>query len=444
MIEFKNPQFLLIGILLSIWVILVWKKSGKNLKEFLFYAVITFLLAIMLASPYMKKGIEKIYRTDTEVVVLIDHSLSMGVSDIKPSRLNVALKKAVELIEKLKKEKVGIITFSDDVEIISYPEFMNPKTVEKIKSLSLKPEGSTDILKAISIANSVFSAKGKIIILLSDGGDENLYKVKELLEKSGAKLVFWAIATERGGKVPKYNVISKINKQLIDIAYKTGGIFQKVSYDNSDVENIYRFISQISSQNIELAFNLPKSVDLSPFIAVFILVLIFLKFALNRIITIFAGILLFFNLSYAGEIKGYIYYLTGNYQKAGIEFSEEKDIKNRYNAALSFFKAGMYDRALNILNSIKTEDISVYKKVRYLTALSYIGKNDFEKAYTVAKELVQVSPSDKRIEKLYNFTKMVVNFGKKPEKKITIVKVKEKSQQKNKIAPKNVQRLNPW
>ena len=444
MIEFKNPQFLLIGILLSIWVILLWKKSGKNLKEFLFYAVITFLLAIMLASPYMKKGIEKIYRTDTEVVVLIDHSLSMGVSDIKPSRLEVALKKAVELIEKLKKEKVGIITFSDDVEIISYPEFMNPKTVEKIKSLSLKPEGSTDILKAISIANSVFSAKGKIIILLSDGGDENLYKVKELLEKSGAKLVFWAIATEKGGKVPKYNVISKINKQLIDIAYKTGGIFQKVSYDNSDVENIYRFISQISSQNIELAFNLPKSIDLSPFIAVFILVLIFLKFALNRIITIFAGILLFFNLSYAGEIKGYIYYLTGNYQKAGIEFSEEKDIENRYNAALSFFKAGMYDRALNILNSIKTEDISVYKKVRYLTALSYIGKNDFEKAYTVAKELIQIFPSDKRIEKLYNFTKMVVNFGKKPEKKITIVKVKEKSQQKNKIAPKNVQRLNPW
>ena len=190
MIEFKNPQFLLIGILLSIWVILLWKRLGKNLKEFLFYAVITFLLAIMLASPYMKKGIEKIYRTDTEVVVLIDHSLSMGVSDIKPSRLEVALKKAVKLIEKLKKEKVGIITFSDDVEIISYPEFMNPKTVEKIKSLSLKPEGSTDILKAISIANSVFSAKGKIIILLSDGGDENLYKVKELLEKSGAKLVF--------------------------------------------------------------------------------------------------------------------------------------------------------------------------------------------------------------------------------------------------------------
>ena len=444
MIEFKNPQFLLIGILLSIWVILLWKRLGKNLKEFLFYAVITFLLAIMLASPYMKKGIEKIYRTDTEVVVLIDHSLSMGVSDIKPSRLEIALKKAVELIEKLKKEKVGIITFSNDVEIISYPEFMNPKTVEKIKSLSLKPEGSTDILKAISIANSVFSAKGKIIVLLSDGGDENLYKVKELLEKSGAKLVFWAIATEKGGKVPKYNVISKINKQLIDIAYKTGGIFQKVSYDNSDVENIYRFISQISSQNIEFAFNLPKSVDLSPFIAVFILVLIFLKFALNRIITIFAGILLFFNLSYAGEIKGYIYYLTGNYQKAGIEFSEEKDIKNRYNAALSFFQAGMYDRALNILNSIKTEDISVYKKVRYLTALSYIGKNDFEKAYTVAKELIQVYPSDKRIEKLYNFTKMVVNFGKKPEKKITIVKVKEKSQQKNKIAPKNVQRLNPW
>ena len=444
MIEFKYPQFLPIGIVLILWAILVWKKTGKNLKEFIFYTVITFLLMLMLASPYLKRGIEKIYKIDTEIILLIDHSLSMGADDIKPTRSEMAKNKAVYLLEKIKKEKAGIITFSDDVEILSYPEFVNEKLVKEVKSLSLKPEGSTDILKAISIANSLFSAKGKIIVLLSDGGDENLYKVKELLEKSGAKLVFWAIATEKGGKVPKYNVISKINKQLIDIAYKTGGIFQKVSYDNSDVENIYRFISQISSQNIEFAFNLPKSVDLSPFIAVFILMLIFLKFALNRIITIFAGILLFFNLSYAGEIKGYIYYLTGNYQKAGIEFSEEKDIKNRYNAALSFFKAGMYDRALNILNSIKTEDISVYKKVRYLTALSYIGKNDFEKAYTVAKELIQIFPSDKRIEKLYNFTKMVVNFGKKPEKKITIVKVKEKSQQKNKIAPKNVQRLNPW
>lgn len=444
MIEFKHPQFLLIGIFLGIWAVLFWKRAGKNLKEFLFYTVVTFLIVIMLASPYMKKGIEKIYKTDTQVVVLIDHSLSMGVSDIKPSRLDTAVKKAIQLLEKLKKEKAGVIVFSDDTEVISYPEFVDKKLIKKLKSLSLIPEGSTDILKAISTANFMLSSKGKIIVLLSDGGDENLYKVKELLKKSGAKLVFWAIATEKGGKIPKYNVISKINKQLIDIAYETGGVFQKVTYDNSDVENVYRFISQISSKNIEFAFSLPKSIDLSPFIAAFILVMIFLKFALNRIVAIFAGILIFFNLSYAGDLKGYIYYLTGNYQKAGIEFSEEKDIKSRYNAALSFFKAGMYDRALNILNSIKTEDISIYKKVRYLTALAYIGKNDFKKAYTISKELIQVFPSDKKIGKLYNFTKMVVNFGKKPEKKITIVKVKERSQRKNKIAPKNVQRLNPW
>ena len=444
MIEFKNPQFLLIAVLVLLWLGLIWKKAGRNLKEFVFYSFVSILIVFILSQPVLKKGIQKIYKTDTQVILLIDRSLSMGVSDIKPTRLDVALKKAVQLLKKLKKEKAGVLVFSDEVDIIAYPDIVDKKLIEKMKTLKVRPEGSTDILKAVSTANSLFSSKEKIIILLSDGSDENLYKLKQLLKNSGTRLVFWAVATEEGGKVPRYNVISKINKQMIDIAYESGGMYQKVSYDNTDVENIYSFISKISSKTIKVAFTIPKSVDLSPFLAVFVLVLIFLKFALNQITGLFMAFLLFFNFSYAGEIKGYIYYFLGKYQKAGVEFSQDKDNKSRYNGALSFVKAGMYDRALGLLIGIKTDNIELYKKVRYLTAICYIGKNEFKKAYTVSKELIQTFPSDKKIAKIYDFTKMVVNFGKKPEKKITIVKVKEKSKKKNKIAPKNIQKLNPW
>jgi len=441
MIEFLDKSYLWLVILL-IGVIPVAFKRGvvKKVEFWMIFAVI-FLLILMLARPVLRSGEKVFYKKDTEIVILLDRSLSMGVKDIKPDRLSFALKKILRLVKDLSDEKLGLIIFSDNPEVIAFPyQRISP---EELKNLSLKPEGSTDMLSALSTANSILTGKERIVILVSDGGDEEIEKIKELVQQSGIRLVFYGIATEKGGKVPEYNALSRLNKEMVALAEKNG-IFVRPSESDEDIKKISEYVKNISEKTKTVLMKVSSKLELSPFMAVLSLGVVLVGFFARRFMTAVLLVALVSTPSYSGEILGFLYYATGSYKKAAREFLEDKTPENMYNAALAYFKAGMYENAEAVLKDIKTDSPDLKKKIKYTLALCLIARKEFKKAEKIAEELIEIFPQDPRIRKLYRFTNMVVNIGKKPEEKKTVVKIKEKKTRHFKASPMEIGERNPW
>jgi len=441
MIDFIEKDFLWLLIPLLLLGVYVYRSKIRNRFEFWTAYIVVFSLVLSLGSPVLKKGEKTVYKKDTEIVILFDRSLSMEVSDLKPTRLKFALRKVKKLLKNLYDEKVGLVTFADKPEIIFYPyEKITEKDVE---NLFVKAGGSTDILSAFSVANSLLTGKERIIILVSDGSDEDLSKVKELIEQSGVRLIFYGVATEKGGKVPGYNALSRLNTEMVKIA-RSNGIFVAPSQTDEDITKIVSFIKNISEKTKTVLLKIPDQTDLSPFIALLSLGIITAGFLMRRFGSVFLVILFLSYPSYSGEIKGYFYYSIGNYKKAAEEFLKEKDPENMYNAALSYYKAGMYLNAQSLLKKIKTEDLHLKKKVLYTLSLCYLAQKKYEKAEKTLGDLIEIYPTDEKIRKLYRFVNMVYNLNKKPEEKRTIVKIKEKKSKHFKPAPMEVGEKNPW
>ena len=441
MIDFMEKGFLWLLVPVILLGIYAYRSKVKNRFEFWIAYIVVFLIIISLGKPVLKTGEKTIYKKDTEIVILLDHSLSMEVSDLKPTRLIFALRKVKKLLKKLEDEKVGLIIFAEKPEVIFYP--FEKITEADIENLTIKGGGSTDILSAFSVANSVLTAKERIVVLVSDGSDEDLSKVVDLIKQSGIKVVFYGVATEKGGKVPGYNALSRLNMEMVKIA-QSNGIYVKPSQTDEDISKILSYIKNISDKTKTVLLKMHYKTDLSPFLALFSLGLITAGFLLRRFGSVFIFLIFLSYPSYSGEIKGYFYYAVGKYKEAASEFLQEKDPENMYNAGLSYYKAGMYLNALSVLKKVKTDDPDLKKKVLYTQSLCYLAQKKYKKAEKLLSQLIELYPTEERIRKLYRFVNMVYNLRQKPEEKKTIVKIKEKKSKHFKTAPMEIGEKNPW
>ncbi|WP_457641736.1 VWA domain-containing protein [Persephonella sp.] len=443
--ELLKPEYLwLIIPVLIIYVIYNTILEGKEKTESFIFTVIAVLLIFTLAHPVIKTGYKTIYKKDAEIMVLLDHSLSMAVDDIKPSRFEAARKKIIKLIKKLQEEKIGLLLFSDRSEIVFMPYDKKEDIVNFLKNSQIELKGSTNLLDAFSTANSALTGKKRIIVLVSDGGDEDISKVIELVKESQLIVVYYGIGTVKGGKVPGFNAVSKLNLDLEKISEISGGLSVAITKNGSDIREIAEFIKKISDTTKKELLKIPDYTELTPFIAFFILGWILLNSALKRFMTVLIISLMINSFSYGGEIKGYFYYITGDYEKAAEEFLKEKDPESQFNGAVSYIKAGMCDKSINILKNIKTENIDLSKKVEYNLAFCYILTGKYKKGKDILEKLTQIYSEDKKIKKLFLFANMVVNLNKKSEKKKTIVEIKEDKPKRHEKSQMEVGDRNPW
>ncbi|ACO03742.1 MAG TPA: VWA domain-containing protein [Persephonella sp.] len=442
--EFLKAEYLWLIIPVFLLYIIYVLIKGTEKVEMAVFSIIAVLIIFTLAHPVIKKGYKTIYKKDTEIMIMLDHSLSMAVDDIKPYRFEVAREKVIKLIKKLYDEKIGLLLFSDRSDIVFMPYEKKEKILQYLRDLKIPLKGSTNLLDAFSSANSALTGKRRIVILVSDGGDEDISKIVQLVKGSQLTVVYYGIGTVKGGGIPGFNAVSKLNLSLEKVAEVSDGIMVKVSKDDRDIREITEFIKKISEKTKTELLKIPDYAELTPYIAFLILGLIMLNSALKRFL---AGFMIFFFLtspSYSGDIKGVFNYILGDYEKAAVEFLKEKDPVSQFNGAVSYIKAGMCDKALPVLKNIKTEDLELVKKIEYNISFCYILDGKYKKGREILDKLVQIYPEDQKIKKLYLFANMVVNLNKKPEKRKTVVEIKEDKPKRHEKSQMEVGDRNPW
>lgn len=171
-------------------------------------------LFIALLGPYWGRSDQSVNEMGREIYILLDLSASMNVDDMKPTRLDKVKKELNILLESLKGDHIGIITFASHA-YVQCPITRDQKAVKMFLDLaetSQFAQTGTDLRGALYMALERFSNAEKrsdrvsrAIVLVTDGEDfgEGYISILDRLAKNNIKVFPVGIGTTDGAAVPE-------------------------------------------------------------------------------------------------------------------------------------------------------------------------------------------------------------------------------------------------
>ncbi|MGH7994360.1 MAG: vWA domain-containing protein, partial [Limisphaerales bacterium] len=207
------------------------------------------VLLVALARPQYGFDLQKIERRGLDIVVAIDTSKSMLAEDIAPDRLERAKLAALDLMQRAKPDRLGLVAFAGDAFLECPLTFDNTAFQQCVQNLNVNtlPHGGTSLAAAIQTAQAAFKEGDhfKVLVLFTDGEDnansgEGL-AAAQAAAKAGLKIFTIGIGTAEGTLLritdangnsdyvrdPDGNVVkSHLNETLLrQIAAATGGFY---------------------------------------------------------------------------------------------------------------------------------------------------------------------------------------------------------------------------
>ncbi|WP_415395943.1 VWA domain-containing protein [Sulfurimonas sp. CS5] len=410
------------------------------------------LIIIASAEPVLKDGTVRVKAIGGDILIALDISDSMLCEDVYPNRLELAKKKALVMINKTTKDRVGVIAFAKNSYLVS-PISFDTKTVSfllsKLDTSSITQKG-TDILTMLeTVTKTKTTTDKKYLLILSDGGDETDFSAEIKFAKEKGIVVFvLGMGTELGasikkkdGTLIKYNdkvIISKLNESISELALRTGGVYIQNTTSSRDIEAMFSEIIN-NTEHKEL-----KSQEIQRYVALFyypiILAIVILLIAFNSLgkkvkhdksASIFVLFILIFSNSPAiGDVFDFKklaqakkFYEAKDYNSSA-KIYEEYARKNNsgqayYNAGNSYYKEKQYLKALSAYSFARLEDKELRaKKLSNMgNALVRLGTlNTLERAvkhYEVSLKLKEDKPTRENLEAV----KKALEDNKKKEEK---------------------------
>ncbi|MCK5876501.1 MAG: VWA domain-containing protein [Candidatus Marithrix sp.] len=285
--EFANPLWLFALVIPVIVILLIWffklrfhyngriRKfadphllphlliSSENLplansKEYIWWAIIWLLGVLALAGPRWDYEEQEVWRQNANLMVLLDLSESMRVTDLPHSRLEQALQDIEELLDADKNIYIGLLVFAGIPHLVAplTDDYQTLRYLLYELDIGLLPVQGSRL--ALAIENSVNWLKGQTtnavphLLLISDGDfdEQDFNKSLQLVQKEEFHLHVLGVGSEQGDVIPMKDgnwqkdnngevVISRLNEDYLRQLAVTGkGIYRKADYRNKDTQDI--------------------------------------------------------------------------------------------------------------------------------------------------------------------------------------------------------------
>lgn len=234
------------------------KRKRKNIL--LVAAVLVTVIALM--RPQWGFKWQEVTREGLEIMIALDTSNSMLAEDVKPNRLSRAKLAIMDLVKKLKGDRIGLVVFSGTAFLqcpltVDYDGFLLSLDDVDVDSI---PVGGTSISKAIYKSIESFEggkSQEKILIVITDGEDleggvdaaiqkARAYGVKIFCVGIGSKEGEFIPVNVSGGqkrflKGPDGNVVKTrlMEEPLQRMALETGGMYVRATGAEFGLDLIY-------------------------------------------------------------------------------------------------------------------------------------------------------------------------------------------------------------
>lgn len=161
------------------------------------------------ARPQWGEVAETVQRTGLDVVLCLDVSRSMAVTDLSPSRLERARMEIRSFLSSDEGDRTGLVAFAG-VPLVLCPLTEDGPAVSLLLDIAdtgLIPAQGTDVGKALQTAAGLFGPardRDAVVILFSDGEDmgESAADAARTLARNRIRLFCVGIGTPAGGPVP--------------------------------------------------------------------------------------------------------------------------------------------------------------------------------------------------------------------------------------------------
>lgn len=377
-------------------------------------AIIASIIIFAVSGPTFREKAVPVFQTENARVILLDLSLSMNASDIKPARIARAKHKIMDILEQSKEGVTGLVIYAGDAFIIS------PLTSDANTIASMVPTLATNIMpvlgsrpdiaidKAILLLENAKQTSGQIIWLTDGIDSEYIDHVVNAVDNKGFVLSILAIGSEQGSPIPLPDgngflkdssgniIVAKLDADnLKNIAHQVNGQYVELSPTSDDVDFIIQALINSSQEKSDqsdkrisrwiedgywlswiimllVIFKLfsglkDKSVNLS------VIILVSIGFNLIHPTTAQAGVWqdlwqskdqqanqAFKQQDYkkASTLfqdqswKGAADYKQGNFDAAIEQFSASKTIDSQYNLANSLAKSQKFEEAITQYNKV--------------------------------------------------------------------------------------------
>jgi Ca-activated chloride channel family protein len=165
-------------------------------------AVVCLILA--LARPQWGFDWEEMQQRGLDIVVAIDTSKSMLAQDIAPNRLARAKLAALELMQRARSDRLGLVAFAGSAFLqcpLTIDDAAFRQSVEAL-NVNIIPQGGTAIAEAIDTALTAFKEADnyKVLVLFTDGEDHDsgALEAAEKAAKAGMRIFTIGIGTAEG------------------------------------------------------------------------------------------------------------------------------------------------------------------------------------------------------------------------------------------------------
>ncbi len=238
------------------------------------------LLAAIIAAarPQWGTRLEPVTRRGVDVVVVLDHSLSMAAEDLAPDRLSHAKHAIDSLLQQLPGDRVALVTFAGQASLLcpltldhaAVSLFLDTVDVESVHV------PGTALAEALKLAVGTFGEerpdggeRSRALVLLTDGEDHEggVDEVIRDLEDAGAAVYAVGCGTTRGAPIPVTDdsgmhtgykkdhegrvVTTRLDEGILELlALDSGGRYYRATASEVEVEEIARGLTGMDTQEL--------------------------------------------------------------------------------------------------------------------------------------------------------------------------------------------------
>ena len=227
--------------------LLAWHARGRSWFAFGMELLGIALMVAALARPQWGIIEEESGGSGRSLIIGIDTSRSMLANDLQPDRLTRAKLAAIDLVKKLRGDRIGLMPFAGNAFMYAPITPDIDALIDSIDSLDAEiiPRGGSNLARAVDKAIDTFARSDlsgqQVLILFSDGEElegEALAAAKRARDARVA-LVCVAVGTQNGGVIPDPDapggyfrdrsgkiVYSRLQRDvLMKMATLTGGLY---------------------------------------------------------------------------------------------------------------------------------------------------------------------------------------------------------------------------
>lgn len=244
----------------------ILSAGGKqsNLLPVLLIILASSISIIALAGPVWKKLPQPVFREETALVIALDLSLSMRATDIKPSRLERAKLKVLDLIKARQGGQTALIVYAANAFTVT-PLTDDDNTIANlIPSLepALMPAQGSNIAAALELAGDLLQqagiARGDVLVM-TDAIADNTQAAIDRLTDNGHRLSVIGVGTTEGSPIPLSGgfltdtsgaiVIPRLEPDQLKRAALAGhGLFVSMRADDADIK---RLVDMFASKRVK-------------------------------------------------------------------------------------------------------------------------------------------------------------------------------------------------